>query len=72
MDQVAKERNIDAVDALMDAQDERKMRLVDRTAMFEAVAHLRTHGFQTHEIARCLVRYFYVDLDMLDEALALH
>jgi len=72
MDPISKQRNIAEVDALMDAQDETKQRLVDRAAIFESVAYLRRHGFCAEEIHRCLVRYFYVDLDMLNEALTLH
>jgi len=69
MEEIAKRRNIDLVDALMDAQDERKLRLVDRAAIADSVGYLQQHGFNATEIARCLVRYFYVDLDMLNEAL---
>lgn len=72
MEEFSKQKNIDAVDALMDEQDEHKMRLVDRGAVFESVAYLRRHGFQGDEIQRCLIRCFYVDLDMLHEALTTH
>ena len=72
MEELSKQSNIDAVDALMQGQDEYKMRLVDRGAVFESVAYLRGHGFQGDEIQRCLIRYFYVDLDVLNEALATH
>ena len=72
MEELSKQNNIDAVDALMDEQDEYKLRLVDRGAVFESVAYLRGHGFQVDEIQRCLIRYFYVDLDVLHEALATH
>ena len=72
MEEPSKQKNIDAVDALMDEQDEYKTRLVDRGSVFESVAYLRGHGFQVDEIHRCLIRYFYVDLDMLHEALATH
>lgn len=72
MDVLSKERNIAEVDALMDARDETKQRLVDRGAIFESVAYLTRHGFCAEEIHRCLVRYFYVDLDVLNEALTLH
>ena len=68
----SKQRNIDEVDALMDAQDERKVRLDDRESVFESVAYLASHGYGVDEIYRCLVRYFYVDLDILGEAVAVH
>ena len=72
MEELSKQQNIEAVDALMDDQNECKMRLVDRRAVDESVAHLRGYGFQPDEILRCLTRYFYVDLDILNEALATH
>jgi len=70
MEEQSKQRNIAEVDALMDAHDAFKQRLDDPEMMAESVAHLREHGFGADEIHRCLVRYFYVDLDMLNEALA--
>ncbi len=72
MHDMPKSQNIAAVDLFMDAQDESKAKLVDRTAIFESVAYLHSHGFAADEIERCLVRYFYVDLDLLAEALTRH
>ena len=72
VEEFSKQSNIDAVDALMDEQDEYKLRLDDPDAIRESVAYLRHHGFMADEIQRCLIRYFYVDLDMLHEALVTH
>ncbi|MEQ1952803.1 hypothetical protein [Mesorhizobium sp. CN2-181] len=72
MEILSKDRNIAEMDALMDAQDDRKTKLVDRRAIHESVSYLRSHGFDTEEVQRCLVRYFYVDLDLLNEALTEH
>ena len=41
-------------------------------AIFESVTYLRSHGFKTDQVERCLVRYFYVDLDLLNEVLTEH
>ncbi len=72
MQVLSKDRNIAEMDAFMDAQDDRKTKLIDRRAIHESVAYLRSHGFDADEVQRCLVRYFYVDLDLLNEALTEH
>lgn len=72
MEILSKDRNIAETDALMDAHDDRKTKLIDRRAIQESVSYLRSHGFDAEEVQRCLVRYFYVDLDLLNEALTEH
>jgi hypothetical protein len=59
-------------DAFLDVEDDRKDLLVDRRAIFESVIYLLDHGLTREEVQRCLVRYFYVDLDLLNEALTAH
>ena len=59
-------------DAFVEAQGGIKMKLIDRNSIFESVAYLRSQGFDEEEVARCLVRYFYVDLDLLNESLTQH
>jgi hypothetical protein len=61
--------NIAALDACADLDDQPKMRLIDRSAITESVHYLSAHGFEASEIQACLVRYFAVDLDLLNEAL---
>ncbi|MDQ6437814.1 hypothetical protein RB623_27490 [Mesorhizobium sp. LHD-90] len=72
MEILYKDRNIADMDAFMDAQDDRKTKLIDRRAIHESVSYLKNHGFDAEEVQRCLVRYFYVDLDLLHEALTEH
>jgi len=72
MQNLSKDSNIFAMDAFMDSQDDSKAKLVDRKAIVESVSYLRSHGFEPEEVQRCLVRYFYVDLDLLNEALTEH
>lgn len=52
--------------------DDRKELLVDRHAIFESVRYLRDEGLDQDQILRCLVQHFYVDLDLLNEALRHH
>jgi hypothetical protein len=59
-------------DPTWEVRDDAKMHLVDRTVIFEAVSYLRDQGFDAQEVERCLVRFFYVDLDLLSEALTEH
>lgn len=59
-------------DAQMDVEDDRKELLVDRRAIYDSVSYLLDHGLSRDEVQRCLVRYFYVDLDLLNEALTAH
>jgi len=59
-------------DAFLHVEDDRKDLLVDRRAIFESVTYLLDHGLTREEVQRCLVRYFYVDLDLLNEALTAH
>ena len=56
-------------DVLVDIEDDRKDLLVDRRAIYDSVAYLLDHGLTRDEVQRCLVRHFYVDLDLLNEAL---
>lgn len=70
MNELERQRNIEAVDAWMEAREDEKERLIDRHAISKSVGHLRSHGFRVDEIYRCLTRYFYVDLDLLDEVLS--
>jgi len=49
-----------------------KSKLIERQAIFASVAYLRSHGFDAEQVERCLVHYFYVDLDLLNEALTQH
>jgi hypothetical protein len=60
------------MDAFIEAQGGIKTKLVDRRAIYESVSYLRSHGFDAEEVQLCLVRYFYVDLDLLNEALTEH
>jgi hypothetical protein len=53
-------------------QDDRKELLVDRGVIFESVRYLEEQGLDQDEILRCLVHHFYVDLDLLNEALLHH
>jgi hypothetical protein len=69
---LTKDINFAETDAFMEAQGGIKSKLIDRHAIFESVAYLRSHGFETEQVERCLVRYFYVDLDLLNEALTEH
>lgn len=59
-------------DPTFEVRDDAKMQLVDRRTVFEAVSYLRDQGFDADEVERCLVRSFYVDLDLLSEALVEH
>jgi hypothetical protein len=52
--------------------DDRKELLVDRGVIFESVRYLEEQGLDQDEILRCLVHHFYVDLDLLNEALQPH
>lgn len=61
-----------ATEALLDVEDDRKELLVDRQAVFDSVSYLLDHGLTRDEVQRCLVRYFYVDLDLMNEALTAH
>lgn len=72
MQSLSKEQNFVEMDAFIDAQGGIKTKLIDRNAIFESVSYLRNHGFDAEEVQRCLVRYFYVDLDLLHEALTEH
>ena len=63
--------NFADADAFMETQGV-KAHLVDRHAVFESVAYLRSQGLDADDVERCLVRYFYVDLDLLSEALTQH
>ncbi len=53
-------------------EDDRKDLLVDRKVIFDSVRFLEERGFDADEIQRCLVDHFYVDLDLLNEALRHH
>ncbi len=53
-------------------EDDRKDLLVDRKVIFDSVRFLQDRGFGPDEIQRCLVDHFYVDLDLLNEALRHH
>jgi len=69
---LSRDLNFADADALVEAQGGAKAQLVDRHAVFESVAYLRDQGLDAEEVERCLVRYFYVDLDLLSEALTEH
>jgi hypothetical protein len=69
---LSKQQNIADLNAVMDAQDDNKSKLVDRQVIHDSVAYLLHHGFDADEVQQCLVRYFYVDLDLLNEALTTH
>lgn len=72
MQTLSKEANIARLNMAMDAQDDHKAKLIDRAMIHDSVAYLMDHGFDGDEVQRCLVRYFYVDLDLLHEALTTH
>ncbi len=72
MQTLSKDANIAQLNMAMDAQDDQKIKLIDRQVIHDSVAHLMSHGFDIDEVQRCLVRYFYVDLDLLHEALTTH
>lgn len=59
-------------DVFLVVEDDHKEILVDQRAIRDSVAYLLDHGFDKDEVQRCLVRYFYVDLDLLNEALTAH
>jgi hypothetical protein len=59
-------------DPSFEVRDDAKMQLVERRTVFEAVSYLRDQGFEAEDVERCLVRFFYVDLDLLNEALTEH
>ena len=61
-----------AIDMFMESQGQMKAKLIDRRAILESVNYLRNNGFSADEVQRCLVHYFYVDLDLLNEALTEH
>jgi hypothetical protein len=61
-----------AIDMFMESQGQMKAKLIDRRAILESVNYLRQNGFSPDEVQRCLVHYFYVDLDLLNEALTEH
>ena len=72
MQGLSAEANISALDAFMESHGQLKSKLIDMRAIMESVTYLRNHGFTPDQVQRCLVRYFYVDLDLLNEALSEH
>lgn len=46
-----------------------KRRLTSRSELSIAVMFLLQHGLDRHEIAMQLVRFYYVDVDLLNEVL---
>jgi hypothetical protein len=61
-----------AIDMFTESQGQMKAKLIERRAILESVNYLKSNGFSSDEVQRCLVHYFYVDLDLLHEALIEH
>ncbi|MBX3569690.1 MAG: hypothetical protein KF914_16630 [Rhizobiaceae bacterium] len=72
MQELTQHRSAIEADSFVEVEDDRKELLVDRQAVFDSVSYLLDHGLTRDEVQRCLVRYFYVDLDLLNEALTAH
>ena len=72
MQGLSKGLNFGDAEALVEAQGGVKSKLIERQAIFESVAYLLGHGFNAEQVERCLVSCFYVDLDLLNEALTQH
>jgi hypothetical protein len=72
MQGLAAEADLSALDAFVESHGQVKSKLIDTRAILESVSYLRSHGFTTDQVQRCLVRYFYVDLDLLNEVLTEH